>query len=226
MSGRRRRRLSDVFVPARPSVQFAAGCFLALIVMLALHARADRAEANAAQMAAATSQAVRDARHFYPAAALPRLQLPGGRQEIVRSILNIAGPLRFGRYVWDETGVPDGPVWVRVDPARQVLSVFRAGHEIGSAVILYGANGKPTPTGSFPILEKQRDYHSRTYDAPMPFMLRLTDDGVAIHGSDVRKGGATHGCIGVPVAFAQLLFEQVREGEIVAILPAGSRPDP
>ena len=45
-------------------------------------------------------------------------------------------------------------MWVRIDLTRQLLSVFRDGHEIGSAVILYGTDGKPTPTGSFTILEK------------------------------------------------------------------------
>ncbi len=40
----------------------------------------------------------------------------------------------------------------------------------------------------------------------MPYMLRLTGDGVAIHDSKVEWGYATHGCIGVPVAFAKALF--------------------
>ena len=48
-----------------------------------------------------------------------------------------------------------------------------------------GADGKETPLGDFPILQKAADYHSRTYDAAMPFMLRLTADGVAIHASNV-----------------------------------------
>ncbi|OJY71356.1 MAG: hypothetical protein BGP16_11855 [Sphingobium sp. 66-54] len=133
--------------------------------------------------------------------------------------------MRYGGYVWDEEGIPQGPLLIRVDLARQILSVFRDGHEIGSAVILYGTDGKPTPTGSFPILQKAADYHSRTYDAPMPYMLRLTDDGVAIHGSDVRTGFATHGCIGVPVAFARRLFEQASKGDTVVILPAGASAD-
>jgi len=156
----------------------------------------------------------------YAAGEYPQLDLPDGRHEAVRSVLNITRPMRYGGYVWDEQGIPQGPLLIRVDLARQILSVFRDGHEIGSAVILYGTDGKPTPTGSFPILQKAADYHSRTYDAPMPYMLRLTDDGVAIHGSDVRTGFATHGCIGVPVAFARRLFEQARKGDIVVILPA------
>ena len=51
----------------------------------------------------------------------------------------------------------------------------------------------------------------------MPFMLRLTWDGIAIHASNVRGGSATHGCIGVPPDFAELLFKEVKIGDQVSI---------
>ncbi len=54
----------------------------------------------------------------------------------------------------------------------------------------------------------------------MPYMLRLTNDGVAIHGSNVREGWASHGCIGVPLDFARLLFAAASKGDLVVILPA------
>jgi lipoprotein-anchoring transpeptidase ErfK/SrfK len=107
---------------------------------------------------------------------------------------------------------------VRVDLQGQTISVFRSGHEIGTAVILYGADEKPTPTGGFHILQKLKDHRSSLYDAAMPYTLRLTEDGVAIHGSDVKEGAATHGCIGVPTAFAELLFEEAKTGDKVIIV--------
>ena len=137
----------------------------------------------------------------------------------VKSVLNVTKPMRYGDYLWDEKNVPDGPIWVRVDLKRQLISVFRGGHEIGTAVILYGASEKETPAGVFPVLAKMRDHKSITYDnAPMPYTLRLTDDGVSIHGSDVRWGRATHGCIGVPLEFAHKLFDQVAKGDQVTIV--------
>lgn len=160
------------------------------------------------------------ARIWYPADNYPQLALPDGRRETVRSILNITKPMHFGDFVWNEHRIPAGTVWVRVDLTRQLLSVFRGGHEIGSAVILYGADSKSTPSGAFTILEKKPDYYSRTYDAPMPYMLRLTNDGVAIHGSNVREGWATHGCIGVPLDFARLIFGAAKKGDLVVIVPA------
>ncbi len=157
-------------------------------------------------------------RVVYPAGRYPVLTLPDGERRQVRSLLAIDRPLAFGGFVWDEAGVPAGPVWVRVDLGQQTLSVFRAGHEIGTAVILYGADGKPTPAGVYPVLEREREHRSTLYDAPMPYMLRLTHDGVAIHASNVRASAATHGCIGVPLAFAPRLFAQVRRGDRVAII--------
>lgn len=157
-------------------------------------------------------------RLFYPAGRFPHLSLPGGRTETIKSVLNIGTRLGYGTSVWDEDQVPQGPIWVRVDLEHQLLSVFRAGHEIGTAVIIYGAADKQSPAGTFPVLQKARDYHSRTYDAPMPYMLRLTADGVAIHGSEVRPGAATHGCIGVPTEFARRLFAEVKLGDPVMIL--------
>ncbi len=159
-------------------------------------------------------------RVWYPANAYPQLSLPGGAQEIIRSMLDISKPMQFGDYVWDENRIGKGTVWVRIDLPRQILSVFRGGHEIGTAVILFGTDGRPTPTGRFTILEKKADYYSHNYHAPMPYMLRLTNDYVAIHGSDVRQGHATHGCIGVPLDFARLLFAAAGKGDLVVILPA------
>lgn len=142
---------------------------------------------------------------------------PANDPFVVKRVLNIDGPFTHGAYVWDDEGVPAGPLVITIDLKAQTLSVFRNGYEIGAAVILYGADDKPTPLGSFPILEKDADHVSNLYDAPMPYMLRLTNDGVAIHGSSVEWGSATHGCIGVPNAFAALLFAQVKLGDRVII---------
>jgi lipoprotein-anchoring transpeptidase ErfK/SrfK len=136
---------------------------------------------------------------------------------VVKRVLKIDSPFRHGDYVWNDTAVPAGPIVITVDLAAQTLSIFRDGYEIGAAVILYGADNLPTPLGTFPIMEKDADHVSNLYDAPMPYMLRLTRDGVAIHGSEVKWGGATHGCIGVPTKFAKLLFGQAKVGDQVII---------
>lgn len=135
-----------------------------------------------------------------------------------RSILATGGKLDHGEWRWDDKAVPAGRIAVRVDLERQLVSVFQGADEIGTAVIVYGVEGKETPRGKLPILGKTRDHRSLTYDAPMPFSLWLRDDGVALHGSSVSMGKATNGCIGVPVEFAEKLFEVAREGDIVEVI--------
>src|SRR3546814_6808881 len=44
----------------------------------------------------------------------------------VKRILHIDGPFEHGDYVWDDKGVPDGPVVITIDLAAQTLSVFRS----------------------------------------------------------------------------------------------------
>jgi lipoprotein-anchoring transpeptidase ErfK/SrfK len=137
---------------------------------------------------------------------------------VVKRVLPISGPLKFGDYHWDVEGVPEGQVIITVDLAAETISVFRAGYEIGAAAIIYGEDGKPTPLGVFPITQKKARHISNIYGAPMPYMMRLTNDGVAIHGSDhVEWGSATRGCIGIPVDFARLVFGQAKLGDIVII---------
>lgn len=136
---------------------------------------------------------------------------------VVKRILKIDEPFVHGFYAWDDEGVPEGEIIITVDLKAESLSVFRGGYEIGAAAILFGADEKPTPTGVFPITQKSADHVSNLYGSPMPFMLRMTNDGISIHGSDVEWGYATHGCIGVPTAFAKLLFEQVKLGDRVIV---------
>lgn len=152
-----------------------------------------------------------------PAAAPAPAARPDPAAYVVKRVLTIDGPFRHGDYKWDDAGVPDGPVVITVDIQAQTLSIFRAGYEIGTAVILYGNDGTPTPLGVFPITQKDADHRSNLYDAKMPYMLRLTNDGVSIHGANVRYGFATHGCIAVPTPFAKLLFDHVKLGDEVII---------
>ncbi len=138
----------------------------------------------------------------------------------IRSILPIEGPIRYGEWHWDESRAPQtGPLVMTVDLEARVISVFRDGHEIGAAAVLLGTDEHPTPLGVFPILTKERHNVSEKYgNAPMPWTLRLTWDGVAIHGgSTVERGYASHGCIGAPDEFVSRLFAIASKGDKVII---------
>ena len=136
---------------------------------------------------------------------------------VVKHILDTGGPIPYGKYFWDETGAPAGPIVVTIDLGAETLSVFRAGYEIGTAAIIFGAEGKETPLGTFPITQKDKDHVSNLYDAPMPYMLRLTNDGISIHASEIRYENATHGCIGIPLGLAKKLFGVVKLGDKVIV---------
>lgn len=144
--------------------------------------------------------------------------LPAG----TRSLLDTKYRLRHGDYDWNDTDVPAGKLRIWVDLRRQMISVFRGGHEIGTAVIVYGAEEMQSPLGRFAILSKAADYHSRSYDAPMPYSMFITNTGIALHGSPMSSRRATHGCIGLPVGFAKLLFAAARRGDTVDVV----RTDP
>lgn len=138
---------------------------------------------------------------------------------VIKTILPIEGSIRYGDWFWDESAAPKaGKLVVTVDLEARVISAFRDGHEIGTAVALLGTQSHPTPLGTFPILTKEKDNISEKYNnAPMPHTLRLTWDGIAIHGSPVMNGYASHGCVAVPDEFAAKLFAAAKRGDKVII---------
>jgi len=193
--------------------------FAAALASIALAVASVTTGAPALSEAPAPAASVSPSRAPTPAVAAPAPARPLDARFTVRRILDVQGPLRMGAFHWDEAGAPaEGPVVITVDLEAQVLSIFRAGYEIGTAAILYGRDDKPTPLGAFPISQKHAKHVSNLYGAPMPYMMRLTNDGITIHGSDsVAAGYATHGCVAVPTAFARKLFEAARLGDIVIV---------
>ena len=154
-------------------------------------------------------------------ASTARPALPPGRGDpfTVKRILPIEGAIRYGQWHWDDAGVPDGPIVMTIDLDARVLSVFKGGYEIGAAAVLVGTDEYPTPLGTFSILGKQRHNKSEKYgNAPMPFSMFLTTDGVAIHGGSVVENGyASHGCIAGPDAFVERIFALAKAGDKVIV---------
>ena len=191
------------------SLALAAAAFVSTLVLVeGLPSRGDAA-------APATQRIALAPRTAAAAAAKPAAPVA---EFVVKRILPIDGAIKYGEWHWDEQGAPAaGTTVVTVDLKANVLSVFRDGYEIGATAILTGYGDKPTPVGVFPITEKDRDHVSNLYEAPMPYMLRLTNDGVSIHSTKVENGYVTHGCIGVPDAFAAKLFATARLGDRVIV---------
>ena len=78
--------------------------------------------------------------------------------------------------------------------------------------------GYITPLGEWTILEKRPMYRSKKYDnAPMPFMQRIDEYGIAFHGGANPGYPASHGCIRMPMKFAQKLYSLTKVGSKVVI---------
>ncbi len=126
--------------------------------------------------------------------------------------------LRPGHFVWQPELAPDGPVSVVVSIPEQRAQVFRAGVLIATTTVSTGKRGHRTPTGVFPILQKQVMHRSNLYDdAPMPFMQRLTWTGVAMHAGKIPGYPTSHGCVRLPKNFSKLLSGITRTGDSVVI---------
>lgn len=102
---------------------------------------------------------------------------------------------------------PTGPLLLVVSIGKQTVTVYDGGKQIAKSPVSSGMPGHDSPTGIFSILEKNRYHYSNLYGgAPMPFMQRVTNSGVAMHHGVVPGYPASHGCIRLPAAFARNLF--------------------
>jgi hypothetical protein len=133
--------------------------------------------------------------------------------------------LARGEFVWHPEISPSGPIVLVVSLDEQRLYVYRNGVAIGVSTISSGRKGHETPPGVFTILQKEVEHYSNRYDdAPMPFMERLTWDGVAMHGGSLPGYPASHGCIRLPHPFARKLFDITTRGVTVMVASSKSAP--
>lgn len=114
---------------------------------------------------------------------------------------------------------PGAPrVVVRLADQRGLLLVN--GQLVMDFPVCTGSASRPTPTGSFEVLEKDLNHRSNLYDnAPMHCFLRLTWDGVGMHIGPIVGHPASHGCIRLPEPAARKLYARAPIGMPVQILP-------
>ncbi|WP_268932677.1 L,D-transpeptidase family protein [Sphingobium psychrophilum] len=126
-----------------------------------------------------------------------------------------------GGYRWLGQGPWDGPIYMVISIEKQMIHVYSGDQLIGLASVSTGMKGHRTPTGDFPILQKRQWHRSNLYsNAPMPYMQRLTWDGIALHAGHNPGYPASHGCIRLPYAFARDLFALTKMGTLVEVTQA------
>lgn len=95
--------------------------------------------------------------------------------------------------------------------------------------VVTGRPGKETTTGEYRIFRKVKDYHSRTYDSPMPYSMFFSKDGKAIHGTYlatirsylhayVTESVGSMGCVGLTDEDAEALYQWTPKGTKIIVM--------
>jgi hypothetical protein len=152
--------------------------------------------------------------------------------------------------VWTNT-----PLLARTNPTNSYIKINLASQRgllmNGDDVVIdypicSGIKSRPTPTGTFYILEKVIDKRSNRYGiyydaageiangnadaildplpeggrfegAQMHYWMRLTQDGVGHHIGPVRRYPASHACVRGPSKTIPIVYSKVKEGSCVII---------
>jgi lipoprotein-anchoring transpeptidase ErfK/SrfK len=136
---------------------------------------------------------------------------------------------------------------VEVRLGEQRVYIYQGDEVAGESPITTGKPGHDTPPGHYSVLVKDIDHKSNLYglfvdangyvvdgnaevgekppagavydSADMPYYLRIRDDGVGLHAGYLPGYPASHGCIRMPHAFAELLFSNISVGTPVDVVP-------
>jgi lipoprotein-anchoring transpeptidase ErfK/SrfK len=126
--------------------------------------------------------------------------------------------LKPGEYIWASAIPTEGDTRIVVDRLTQMMYVYRGDKLVGAATVSTAVKGRITPLGFWSILEKRPMYRSKKYEnAPMPWMQRIDEYGIAMHGGKNPGYPASHGCIRLPMPFAEKLYKLTTIGSKVII---------
>lgn len=155
-------------------------------------------------------------------------------------------PLRINEELLAKLTPDNAHVIVSLPKQRAYLMV---GDDIAiDSPISSGKRGHTSPTGSFTVLEKDKNHRSTIYGdykdsqgrtirggvsaridsapsgthfvgAEMKWFMRLTDDGVGMHVGILPGYPASHGCVRMPSQAAELFYNHVKVGTPVRVLP-------
>jgi hypothetical protein len=155
-----------------------------------------------------------------PGVELPYKWTQGNAPQAHKDAVAAFGPLylRPGQFLWAHDIPQAGDTKVVIDTLTQLFYVYRDDKLIGVATISTGKKGRETPLGFWAVMNKQVKGYSRKYDnAPMPFMQMYDPKGIAFHAGPNPGYPASHGCVRLPLKFAERLFGLTQVGTKVVI---------
>src|SRR5215813_12988628 len=113
---------------------------------------------------------------------------------------------------------PKGPLQIIISIADQRVSLYDNGALVARSSVSTGVSRHPTPLGVFSVIGKERWHRSNLYSgAPMPYMQRITQSGIALHAGVLPGYPASHGCIRLTNDFAIRLWHLTKRGARVII---------
>ena len=145
---------------------------------------------------------------------------------------------------WDGDGISGSPS-IKIKLSEQKAYFYKGGQLVGISQLSTGREGMGTTTGSFKIIQKDKDHVSNLYGdyvdsadnvvvanidvskdpkppgtrfkgAPMPYFMRIVG-GVGMHAGYLPGYPASHGCIRMPEFMAENFFRSVSTGTPVSI---------
>ncbi len=159
-------------------------------------------------------------------------------------LINRQPPIIVDRTLYDSLASDDARVVVSLSKQRAYLL---NGDQVAiDSPISSGKRAGMTPTGSFSVMEKDKDHRSSVYGnfvdrsgrvvrggisvridsapsgthyegAPMLWFMRLTGEGVGMHVGILPGYPASHGCIRMPTQGAEMFYNKVKIGTPVRV---------
>ncbi|MDB6137259.1 MAG: hypothetical protein JWO94_331 [Verrucomicrobiaceae bacterium] len=146
---------------------------------------------------------------------------------------------------WRGDGVSGKPKIV-IDLSQQQVRYFKGGQLVGASPISSGRESHETMTGTYHIIEKDKDHRSSLYGAfcdenrqivvpdvdetkderppgthfigaSMPYFMRISG-GVGMHEGYLPGYPASHGCIRLPAEMAETFYNATPQGTPVEIV--------
>lgn len=146
---------------------------------------------------------------------------------------------------WDGQGVSGSPSII-ISLSEQQARFYKGGQLVGISALSTGRAGYETPTGSFKVIQKNKNHRSNLYGdyvdstgnvvvadvavredpqppgtsfrgASMPYFMRI-HGGVGLHAGFLPGFPASHGCIRMPDHMAQTFFNNVSIGTPVRVI--------
>jgi lipoprotein-anchoring transpeptidase ErfK/SrfK len=160
-----------------------------------------------------------------PPVPVARQELPyrwtqGNAPRAYQEAVALFGPLQLrpGQYRWAANVPASGDARVVIDLMTQLFYVYRGDQLVGVSTISSGKKGRETPLGFWSVRLKKVKGYSRKYDnAPMPYMQMYDPAGIAFHAGPNPGYPASHGCVRLPLKFAERLYGMTQVGTKVII---------